>query len=48
MNDFGYFENLLENFKKVNETQSENIRKAANGVLKALPNMQWMVFFLSQ
>ena len=29
MNDFGYFENLLENFKKVNETQSENIKKAA-------------------
>ena len=29
MNDFGYFEKLLENFKQVNETQEENIRKAA-------------------
>ena len=30
MNDFGYFESLMENFKKVNETQSENIKKAAS------------------
>lgn len=29
MNDFGYFEALQENFRKVNETQSENIQKAA-------------------
>ena len=29
MNDFGYFESLMENFKIVNETQSENIKKAA-------------------
>ena len=29
MNDFGYFEALLRNFKKVNDTQSENIQKAA-------------------
>ncbi len=29
MNDFGYFENLMKNFKKVNDTQSENIKKAA-------------------
>ncbi len=28
MNDFGYFESLMDNFKKVNETQSENIKKA--------------------
>lgn len=29
MNDFGYFEKLLENFRQVNETQKENIQKAA-------------------
>lgn len=29
MNDFGYFEKLLENFRQVNETQEENIQKAA-------------------
>ena len=26
MNDFGYFESLMENFKQVNETQEENIK----------------------
>lgn len=36
MNDFGYFENLLENFKKVNETQSENIKAAAKLMTDAI------------
>ena len=38
MNDFGYFEKLMENFKKVNETQSENIRKAAELMSDAIAN----------
>lgn len=36
MNDFGYFDNLMENFKKVNETQSENIKKAAELMTNAI------------
>ena len=36
MNDFGYFENLLENFKKVNDTQSENIKAAAKLMTDAI------------
>ena len=38
MNDFGYFEKLMENFKKVNDTQSENIRKAAKLMSDAIAN----------
>ena len=38
MNDFGYFESLLDNFKKVNDTQSENIRKAASLMADAIEN----------
>ena len=38
MNDFGYFESLMENFKKVNDTQSENIRKAASLMADAIEN----------
>ena len=38
MNDFGYFESLMENFKKVNETQSENIKKAAELMCDAIAN----------
>lgn len=29
MNDFGYFEKLTDNFRKINETQEENIKAAA-------------------
>ena len=38
MNDFGYYEALLENFKLVNETQSENIQKAAGLMSDAIAN----------
>ena len=38
MNDFGYFEKLMENFKKVNDTQSENVRKAAKLMSDAIAN----------
>ena len=38
MNDFGYFESLLENFKIVNETQGENIKKAASLMADAIGN----------
>ena len=38
MNDFGYFEALLRNFKKVNDTQSENIQKAAALMVDAIEN----------
>ena len=36
MNDFGYFESLMDNFKKVNETQSENIQKAGKLMADAI------------
>ena len=36
MNDFGYYEILTENFRKVNETQSENIAKAAKLMTDAI------------
>ena len=36
MNDFGYFESIQENFKKVNDTQEENIKKAAQLMAKAI------------
>jgi len=35
-NDFGYFQRLQENFKQVNETQGENIRKAASLMAAAI------------
>ncbi len=38
MNDFGYFESILENFKIVNETQEENIKKAASLMADAIEN----------
>ena len=38
MNDFGYFESLMENFKKVNDTQGENIKKAASLMADAIEN----------
>lgn len=38
MNDFGYFECLMENFKQVNETQGENIQKAAALMCGAIAN----------
>ena len=36
MNDFGYFESIQENFKKVNDTQEENIKKAAQLMAKMI------------
>lgn len=36
MNDFGYYEALLENFKQVNDTQGENIKKAASLMADAI------------
>ncbi len=38
MNDFGYFESLLKNFKQVNDTQAENIQKAAKLMADAIEN----------
>ena len=38
MNDFGYFNSLLDNFKKVNDTQGENIKKAAELMCTAIEN----------
>ena len=38
MNDFGYFKAVIENLEKVNETQSENIRKAAELMTDAIAN----------
>lgn len=36
MNDFGYYEALLENFRLVNETQTENIEAAAELMYQAI------------
>ena len=36
MNDFGYFERIQENFKIINETQGENIKKAAELMFGAI------------
>ena len=36
MNDFGYFASLMDNFQKVNDTQSENIKKAASLMADAI------------
>ena len=36
MNDFGYFDSLMKNFAKVNETQGENIKKAAKLMADAI------------
>ena len=38
MKDYGYYERLIENFKKVNETQEENIRKAGALMADAVEN----------
>lgn len=38
INDFGYYESLLKNFKQVNETQTENIQKAAKLMSDAIAN----------
>lgn len=38
MNDFGYFESLMNNFKQVNDTQQENIEKAAELMADAIAN----------
>ncbi len=38
MNDFGYFESLIKNFQIVNETQEENIKKAASLMTDAIEN----------
>ena len=36
MNDYGYFASIQENFKKVNETQGENIKAAAQLMANAI------------
>ena len=36
MNDFGYYESLLKNFKQVNDTQCDNIKKAAELMCNAI------------
>lgn len=36
MDDFGYFEKLMDNFRKVNETQEDNIKKAAELMCNAI------------
>ena len=38
MNDFGYYKAIIENLEKVNATQSENIRKAAELMTDAIAN----------
>ena len=38
MKDFGYFESLMKNFKQVNDTQQENIEKAAELMADAIAN----------
>lgn len=38
MNDYGYFEKLMENFRIVNETQEENIKKAGALMADAIAN----------
>ena len=38
MNDFGYFQKLMDNFKAVNETQSENIKAAGKLMADAIEN----------
>ena len=38
INDFGYFESIQGNFKLVNETQGENIKKAASLMADAIEN----------
>ena len=42
MNDFGYFKAVIENLEKVNETQSENIRKAARAIEAVKPDQMGM------
>lgn len=38
MNDFGYYKTIIANLDKVNETQSENIKKAAELMVGAIEN----------
>lgn len=38
MNDFGYFQSVLQNLEKVNDTQGENIKKAAALMTDAIKN----------
>ena len=38
INDYGYFERIQENFRVVNETQGENIKKAASLMADAIEN----------
>ncbi len=38
MNDYGYYQSIIDNLQKVNETQSENIRKAAELMVAAIKN----------
>ena len=38
INDFGYFESIQKNFQIVNETQGENIQKAASLMADAIAN----------
>jgi len=38
INDYGYFEKVLENLDKVNETQGENIKKAGSLMTDAIAN----------
>ncbi|MEN6313758.1 MAG: sugar isomerase domain-containing protein [Clostridiaceae bacterium] len=38
MNDFGYFEKLTDNFRKINDTQEENIKAAARLMTGAIAN----------
>ena len=32
INDFGYYKAIIENLEKINETQGENIRRAAERI----------------
>ena len=38
MNDFGYYKSIIENLEKINETQGENIKKAADLMSDAIKN----------
>ena len=36
MNDFGYYKSIIENLELVNQTQEENIKKAASLMADAI------------
>lgn len=38
INDFGYYKAIIENLEKINETQGENIKKAADLMSEAIKN----------